>query len=163
MMNLKPLIDTLREEQKVHEKILLAKREERKWLAVGAAGQLLQTAEELHDLADHAAALEAERRQRSAEIASALGLEGNATLKDILAALPSANRPELEKVGNDLRRFAIEVRKVNHANHLILNRAVDTLNSEIRELIKTKEDNRYSSTGKKTNGGVPRAGLNVRA
>lgn len=163
-MNLKPLVDTLREEQKVHEKILLAKREERKWLAVGAAGQLLQTAEELHDLADHAAALEADRRQRSAEIAGALGLEGNATLKDILAALPSANRPELEQVGADLRRYANEVRKMNQSNHLMLNRAVDTLNSEIRDLIKTKkEDKRYSPAGKKANGGVPRAGLNVRA
>lgn len=162
-MDLKSLIDIMREEQKTHEKILLAKREERKWIAVGAAGQLLQTAEELQDLAEHAASLEAQRRQHSAAVASALGLEENATLKEILEALPSANRPELESVGNDLRRFAHEVRKINSGNHLMLNRAVETLNSEIRDLIKVKEEKTYNAAGHKSNGSVPRAGLNLRA
>ncbi|MDP8243638.1 MAG: flagellar protein FlgN [Candidatus Hinthialibacter antarcticus] len=163
-MNLKPLIDALREEQKVHEKILLAKREERKWIAVGAAGQLLQTAEELQDLAEHAMTLDAERRQRSAEIARALGLEENATLKEILEAMPSANRPELETVGDDLRRFAHEVRSINTANRLMLNRAVKTLNCEISDLIRVKDDKTYNASGRKSKGGVPpRAGLNVRA
>ncbi len=162
-MNIKPLIDTMREQQKVHEKILLAKREERKWLAVGAAGQLLQTAEELQDLAEYSITLEAERQQRSAAVAAELGVDENATLTEILEALPSADRPELERVGDDLRRCAHEVKTINQKNNIMLHRAANTLNNEIRDFIKRDNDPTYTSAGRKTNGRVPRAGLNLRA
>lgn len=162
-MNLKPLIDIIRRQQTIHEKILVAKRDEKRWIALGDSNKLLETAQRLDDLADEATVIENERQRRTQAIAQSLGLEGDITLKQLLDALPPANRPELEGVGAELREIVFAVRDANQANQLMLRRAIDTLNDDILDMAKADERELYGRNGNKQKPGAARMGLNVKA
>ncbi|MBI1389648.1 MAG: hypothetical protein GC154_14515 [bacterium] len=162
-MNAKPLVRVLHEELKIQEKILLEKREEQRWLAFGEAGALLESAERLDALAEDAAMLEDERAERSRELAESLGLNGGAKLNEILAAMAPEERGELETAGNALKEMATRVQNINQSNRVMLQRAIETLNAQVNQFARVKNQETYSRNGSKVRLGAARAGLNVRA
>ena len=164
-MNLKPLLEIMRRELRLQERILTAKKEEQRLLAVGRADRLLNLTTELGDLADEARALEEERREITQRLALELGIETpNPTLKEILEILPPYNRSDLEKTRDELVGIVVLVRQQNLTNRLMLTRAVDTLNQELKSLALTPESGVYQANGMKPPvASPPRAGLNVRA
>ncbi len=162
-MNLKPLIDIIKKEQHVHEKLLQTKKQERRFMVGVNPNKLLQNTEVLHDLVEEAQQLEQKRQEITHQLAHELGIEEDQpTLKDLILHLPAANRPELEEPGNALRQTVNELKEANKINAEMLNQSVKTLNWEISQIIKTEESGVYTSSGKKGSRPVPRAGLNVR-
>ena len=162
-MNLKSLIDLIRQEQKIHEKVLLAKREEQRLIAVGDAALLLDNTQRLSDWIDQAASLEAQRRELVFALADELKLEReNPTLRDLLAALPPENNAELESAGIHLRSLMEQVRQVNRINAGMLQRALETITGEIAGMVQSQESGVYTRSGVKERREAYRAGLNVR-
>ncbi len=163
-MNLRPLIDLLRKEQKIHEKILAIKTEERQCLATGDAETLLKVTEKTQDLVDELTHLEEKRMTITGEIALQLGIEkAQPTLRDILEVLPPENNMELERAGSELRQTIDKLQQSNQSNKNLLNNAIAIMNSQFSELIQEKPSGVYNRQGHKGKAGVPRAGLNVRA
>ncbi len=163
-MNLKPLVNILREEKQLHEKMLSSKEEERRYLATGDAHSLIKVTEKIQDLADQIAELEELRTKITNELAEELGIDKtNPTLKDILEKIPPENNSDLEQSGADLRNVVFQLKQSNQSNKILLQNAVATINAEIAEVIKPEESGVYTKHGKRGKQGVPRAGLNVRA
>ncbi|RJP30577.1 MAG: hypothetical protein C4527_09540 [Candidatus Omnitrophota bacterium] len=163
-MNLKTLIDILRNEQKVHEKILAAKKQERRCLAVGDAKGLLKITETIQDLVDEVTDWEKKRLFLTGEIARQLGIEKEQpTLRDLLTVLPPENNAELEKAGSALRELLFRLRLDNQSNKQMLENAIETMNLQFSDWIKPKESGVYNRQGHKGKPALGRAGLNVRA
>lgn len=163
-MNLLPLIQILHKEQKIHEKLLLAKREEQKWIATANAGQLIKNTSRISDLADEARQAEAQRRALVNQLAKELEIgREEPTLKEIVETLPPAQRIEVEQAGEELKKTVLEIKKLNQANHIILQRSVETMQEELAQIVKTEESGVYTATGAKDTRVAPRAGLNLRA
>ncbi len=163
-MNLQALLTLLREELKVHEKMLLAKREEQKLIVSARPAALLKNTEHISGLAEQVRILEEKRVGLTETLALELGLTGRpATLKHLLDQLPPENRAELEKTGEGLKAAAREIQGINQSNSRLLRRTLETLNHEIAGLVKPEESGLYTSGGTKAHGPVPRAGLNLRA
>lgn len=163
-MNLKPLIDTLAEEQKVHERLLQAKRDERIQLALADAPRLLKNTERISDLVDQARDLEKRRLALIQDAAEELGIAKEpVTLKEILEAIPPANRPELEVAGRALKATLEQIRDTNRANHRILQDSITTIRLQLKQFIPQQESGVYTAQGVQQNSPPPRAGLNVRA
>lgn len=162
-MDLNPLIDILTRAKTVHEHMLRLKKDEQAALAVGDAPALIGTATELNELADEAAALETERRQISAVIAGELGIEHpNPTLKEIVAALPSYNREELEFAGKALLDTVSVLRQQNDASAQMLERSMNALSGEVTKLAHSGDSGVYNSNGSRKAAPPLRAGLNVK-
>ncbi len=163
-MNLKPLINTLTEEQKVHEKLLLAKRQERKLLAAMDAAQLLKNTESLSDLVEQARFLESRRMEMTYEIALKLDItKKEVTLKDILEKLPSANREELERAGDSLKKTLETIRSANFSNHQLLRQSVESIRHELDQFAPVEESGVYTRKGALNQSAARRGGLNLRA
>lgn len=163
-MDLNALIRLLQKEGKIHEKILLAKREEQRYLATADVNLLLKNTVLLNDLVEEARQMEERRRTLLEDCALQLGIsKPNPTLRDLLEKMPTANRMEMEEVGDHLRNMVLELKDLNHANQLILQRSVEVMHNEISYLIQTQESGVYTSKGAKDSRVVPRAGLNLRA
>jgi len=162
-MNLKLLIEIIKQEQFVHEKMLQSKKQERRLLVSVNPNEMLQNTEQLKDLVEEAQRLEQERQALTGHLAEELGItKDQPTLQDILSAVPSANRSELEEAGHSLRQTVMQLKEMNKINSQMLNQSVKTLNWEISQIIKTEESGVYTQNGKKGSSPVPRAGLNVR-
>lgn len=163
-MNLQLLIQVLHKEQKIHEKLLLAKREEQKWIATANAGQLSKNTSRISDLVEEARQMEAQRRSWVNRLAEELGIERTEpTLKEIVKVLPPEHRAELEQAGEALKRTVLEIKSLNRANHIVLQRSVETMQEELAQIVKTEESGVYTATGAKDTRVAPRAGLNLRA
>ena len=163
-MSLKSLIELMKKELKIHEKILIAKRDERRWIATANAPALLESSQYLRKLTEEAADLERERRHIVDALTTHLGIENpEPSLRDILAVLPPANRAELEQSGGELLEIVKRVKEQNQVNAIILQRAVNTFNDEIAEMIDAKDSGVYTRAGAKANRSPLRAGLNLRA
>ena len=163
-MNLKPLIDILAQEQKIHEKLLLAKRQERKLLAAMDAAQLLKNSESLSDLVEQARMCESKRMAMTYEIALKLDItQKDVTLRDILERLPSANRAELERAGDSLKNTLETIRSTNLSNHQLLRQSVESIRHELDEFAPTEESGVYTKKGARDESTVRRGGLNLRA
>ncbi len=74
-MSLKCLIELLKKELKIHEKILIAKRDERRWIATANAPALLESSQYLRKLTEEAADLERKRRHIVDTLTTQLGIE----------------------------------------------------------------------------------------
>lgn len=163
-MSLKALITLLREEQKVHEKLLLAKREEQKLIVTAHPAALLKNTEKISGLAEQARNLEEKRAELTEALAGELGIDARpVTLKRLLEVLPPENRIELEKTGERLKTIAREIKAVNQSNSRLLRKTLEFVNQEIAGLIQPEESGLYTSGGTKAHGPVLRAGLNLRA
>ncbi len=163
-MNVKTLTQLLERETKVHEKLFLAKKDEQRFLALADASALLKNTEKISDLVSEVEELEQERSQITKEIASELGHDRESVLlKDLLEWLPPVNCEELERAGMSLKNTVENIKEINQANRLVLKRSSDTIVHEISDFIKMEESGVYKSDGAKEKGGIPRAGLNVRA
>lgn len=162
-MDIKQLLEILAREQKAHEQVLLAKREERKWLAVGDAPHLLKNTERISDLIDQIQDLEGQRIEQTQRIASELGVKKtNPTLKDILDWLPSADRIQLEKARQSLKNTMQAIRVTNRSNSTLLQRSVDTLRERLNLFAPEKESGVYTARGILKPSSPRRANLNLR-
>ncbi len=163
-MNLKSLIDTLAEEQKVHERLLQAKREERIQLALADAPRLLKNTERISDLVDRARDLEKRRLALIRDAAMQLGItQEPVTVKDILEVIPPANRPELEVASRTLKNTLEQIREANRTNHRILQDSIAAIRLQLKQFIPQQESGVYTAQGVQENPSPPRAGLNIRA
>ncbi|HOJ60222.1 MAG TPA: flagellar protein FlgN [bacterium] len=163
-MNLKSLLIILREEQKVHEKLLLGKRKEQQLIVTGHPAALMENTKQISAWAGQARELEEQRFQIVEELAREWGItEKPVTLKRLAGVLPPENREELEKTGERLKILAREIQTANQANARLLRRSLETLHQEIARFVKPEESGIYTSRGTKAQGQIPRAGLNLRA
>ena len=164
-MNLKPLLDVLKHEQRIHTAMLALKKEERKYLALGDSESISDTVLELTTLADKAASLEKRRRDITAAIALELNLDmPDPTLQEILEILPPYNRAELESTGKELLDTVNQLKEQNRANVQILQRSLETLNQEIIHVCGEQDSGVYTAQGSRQKQNQPlRAGLNLRA
>jgi len=164
-MDLTPLIKLIKKEQTLHERMIEAKRAEQRYLATADANGLIKNTETLYDLISQVQQVEEQRQALTSRIAQELGLENETpTLKDLLAAMPPANRAELEQSGNTLRNTVEELRSMNNANQGMLEHSAEMLADEIRSIAESeKESGVYNQKGSKGARPVPRAGLNLRA
>lgn len=164
-MNLKPLIDILKHEQRIHTSMLVLKKEERKYLALGDSENILNAVQELTSLADKAANLEEQRRDITAAIALELNLNiPEPTLREILEILPPYNRAELESTGKELLDTVYQLKEQNRANTRILQQSMETLNQEITNVCGQQDSGVYTAQGSRQKQNQPlRAGLNIRA
>jgi flagellar biosynthesis/type III secretory pathway chaperone len=166
-MNVQQLIEILTCEQKTHEQLMQAKREERKWLTVGDAPQLLKNTERISDLVDRIRDLEEQRMDQTRRIAAELGVEKpNPTLKDILSSLPPAEGIELEKARQSLKATLHALRAANRSNSILLQRSVETIREELKQFAQfapEKESGVYTARGILKQSAPPRASLNLRA
>jgi hypothetical protein len=162
-MKLQVLVELIRQEQKVHELIQAAQKDQQRYLLTGEAKALVYNAQQLNDLSDEASELETKRRKMVREIACEMKLANpEPTIKEILAALPEVNREELESSSAVLRTIVDRVHRLNHSNTILLQRAVSTIQDHIDELLQTKESDVYTRAGKKVRRSSRRVGLNVR-
>lgn len=164
-MNVEELIRLLGQETKLHEKLLLAKEDERRFLAVADAVALLKNTEKISDLTDEVKDLERRRIRLTNEIASQFGpVQKDVILRDLLELLPPANRVDLERAGASLKSTIKKIKIVNQSNRVLLQRSSETIRHEIADFLKTEESGVYTSNGSKKKDNVPsRAGLNVKA
>jgi len=163
-MNLRPLIQILHKEQSLHEKMLLAKSEEQRCLALGAALPLLGSAERLNDLAEETWELEKKRIALTQEIARLLNVTADKpTLKDIIGALPPEDRGELEEARNSLKKVIGRLQEANRMNAILLQRSTETFNREFAHLLQNCESGVYTQTGVRAKSRGGRGSLNLRA
>ncbi len=163
-MNTKKLIELLAQEQKVHEQLLKAKRDERKLLSTAAANQLLKNTEKISDLIEQAHRLEKQRKEFLHQAALEWGLDpATITINDIVPFLPPAYRLELEIARNSLKTTLKTIREVNRTNHVILQRSIETIGDHLKQFVSTKESGVYNAKGTKDYQAIPRSGFNLRA
>lgn len=162
-MNLRPLVELMRKELSLHEKIDLAQRDCQKFIALGDPNHLLESSETLETLSRQASVIERQRREMTEQLARHLGVDDRLPLRDLIQFLPEENRGELEEVGSSLRARVHSVRHTNRANTVMLERALDTFRNEMASFINEKPSAMYAPQGRTATKGVPRAGLNVRA
>ncbi|MBN2326785.1 MAG: flagellar protein FlgN [Candidatus Omnitrophica bacterium] len=162
-MTLKRLVEILAQEQRIHERILKAKRDERKLLAAGDADKLLKNTERISDLTEQAKEWEERRIEASNRIAEEWGVwKDGLTLKDLLEALPPANRAELEQARQSLKTTLEAVRSANRSNRLILQRSVSAIREQLKQRTPHQESGVYTSKGVLAQSEARRAGLNIR-
>ncbi len=163
-MKTQTLIQILRKEQSLHEKLLLTKREEKRYLAIGDTQSLLKTSEQISDFASEAHQLEEQRMQCTRDLAQSLGLDKpNPTLSEILPALSEDQRVELDEARADLKNTISEVIQINQENTLVLQRSVETLNSRVAQSLQQQESGVYSQTGNKPSHPARRSNFNLQA
>ena len=164
-MDLTPLIQTMEQERKIHEKILAAKKEERKLLLSLNVNGLIENTRLLASLVKNAKDFEEKRLKITWQIAQQLNMSSEEpTMREILDCLPPANRADLEKSGEALKNVVHQLQEENRINAMALQRSSDTLNSEIQSVLKTVNSGVYMQGGKKSKaGGLSRAGINLRA
>ncbi|MEW6238130.1 MAG: flagellar protein FlgN [Candidatus Omnitrophota bacterium] len=163
-MNLQALIQILHKEQSLHEKMLLAKTDEQRCLALGAAIPLLGSAERLNDLAEETWELEKKRIALTQEIARSLNVTvEKPTLKDILDALPPEERGELEEARAALKKVIVRLQEANRMNAILLQRSTETFNREFAHLLQNRESGVYTQTGVRAKCKNGRGSLNLRA
>lgn len=164
MTKIKDLIEILAQEQKTHENLLLAKREERILLASVNAPSLLKNTERISDLVDRARECEKQRIELTLQIAEELGIDKPAiTIKDILAVLPPANRIDLERAGQSLKNTLETIQIVNRSNYQLMQSTINMVYEEIKRYAPEKESGVYTARGTRVYSPPQRAGLNVRA
>lgn len=162
-MNLKPLLEILKQEYVVHQKMLKAKKQEQRLLVSVNPNELLQNTETIEQWVAEAQQLEQERQTITEHLVREIGLQQDQpTLSDLIEALPSEIRSELEERGDLLRQTVLQLKELNRANSQMLRQSVKTLNWELSQIVNTEESGVYKSNGKKGSSPVPRAGLNVR-
>lgn len=160
-----PLLKTLREEIKLHEQMLLAKRKERTLIVQGDAQALIPLTQHLTDLAEQVRLLEADRAQIVHDWLAEQGKNPTEapTLKEIVAQLPKNEAVPLAEAGGQLRNLAMRIRDINRGNATLLERSIQTLSQKIHSVLGSQSAPVYTSQGKQEDKNVPRAGLNVRA
>ncbi|MGC9326220.1 MAG: flagellar protein FlgN [Candidatus Hinthialibacter sp.] len=163
-MTLKRLVEILAQEQRIHERILKAKQDERKLLALGDAASLLKNTERISDLAEQAKEWEERRIEASNRIAEEWGVgKEDLTLQDLVEALSPADRIELERARKILKTTLESIQSANRSNQRILQRSVSALRERLKQLAPHKESGVYTSDGALEQSGGRRAGLNIRA
>jgi flagellar biosynthesis/type III secretory pathway chaperone len=163
-MDVQSLIRLIEQEKKVHEKILVAKREERKLIFSMNATGLLEHTQYLSELVNDAHTLEEKRQILTATLARHYGLEKeNPTLKELLVILPPMNRAELETIRESFRRTVMQLQEENTTNALAMRRSTETISKELHSLARSTESGVYTPGGKKAKGHAARAGLNMTA
>lgn len=163
-MNLKPLLDILEQEQKLHDKLLLAKREERKFIATADATSILKNTEQINDWIEEIKRAETRREHITRQLARDLGIDGErCTLNQILEAVPPEQRSALEHSRRVLKQTIESIREINKANHLLLHRSVVALGEQLKSILQTNTDTGvYTKSGSKARRESTSAGLNVK-
>lgn len=164
-MDITALIQTMEQERKIHEKILAAKKEERKLIYTLNADALMENTQRITQYVHTAKILEEKRRTLTRKIARQLDIPTEEpTIQEILYYLPPVNRIELEKSGENLKSVVYQVKEENQVNAIALQQTSASLNKEIEFTAKTANSGVYQRGGNKSkNGGIPRAGINLRA
>ncbi len=144
------LIRTISSEIDAFNELLLTLREKQRAIVEGAVDRLNKSVEDESKLANQTKVLEAERIERTKELAEKLEMENlNPKLSEIIEKVEEKYAQRLTEQRNLLRSVVQNIQNLNKSNQYLLNYSLDYIEQSMRILLAGHESvNLYQKDGK---------------